>query len=131
MSTGSSIEAGVRADAAASWDANAFGEGQVHVVSLKPLLATFFEQHLHVPAPNRAAPCACPPQRAQRSQRWRACAPRLPQAPNFSKPDRQSGSTRGAPRALHASRAWAEFQAKATSSFRAARHRCKRIARKL
>ena len=50
-----SIEAGVRSDAIASWDAASLGQGQVHVVSLQPLLSNFFEQHLHVPTPNRAA----------------------------------------------------------------------------
>ena len=43
----------MRASALAAWDAVNLGTGQVHVVSLKPVLVRFFDEELHDPTPNR------------------------------------------------------------------------------
>ena len=51
----STPEEAVRASALAAWDSVNLGTGQVHVVSLKPVLVRFFDEELHDPTPNRAA----------------------------------------------------------------------------
>ena len=54
----------------AAWDAAGLGEAPVHVVSLKPLLARFYDLELHESQPNRAAADAVTAALQKGRRRW-------------------------------------------------------------
>ena len=59
----------LRADALAAWDAAGMGDA-VHVVSLKPLFARFYDEELHDAQPHRAAADAVTAALQKGKRRW-------------------------------------------------------------